>query len=239
MDEHKWKNKTDRFVLFFDILGFKDMVNRTDHEDILRKLNALKTVTDYLNSIPKPDEKRIDIKEFEKHQTRSIKFSDSIIIFSKGNTYLDALKITLDAVVILGRAFSNSIPIKGAVSFGEITADFKNALFFGQPIIDAFLLHEELDLLSVVIDHHAEKKFSDLGKKADKYNILKDYKVPMKFGEVNHKLLCINNKKSLTSGIKNLKKLYLQTSGKPRVYLDNTIKLLNWRLKEINDSKKK
>ncbi len=239
MKEQKWKNKTNRFILFFDILGFKDMVSRSNHDNIFKKLNALKRTSDYLEALPDSGEKPKSVKTIEKNQTRNITFSDSIIFFSKGDTYLDARKILIDAYLILDTAFRNSIHIKGAISYGLITADFDNSLFFGQPIIDAFLLHEELNLLSVVIDHNAEMKFSSLGKKADNYNVLKDYKVPMKYGKVNHKLVCFNNKKHLTTGIEYLKKLYLLTSGRPRIYIDNTIELLNWRLKEETDSNKK
>ena len=94
-------------------------------------------------------------------------------------------------------------------------------------------------MLSVVVDHNAEKKIFNLGKRADYFNVLRDYQVPMKCGEVKHKLVCFNNEDHLTKGIKDLKKLYLLTSGKPRIYIDNTIELINWRLKEETDTNKK
>ncbi len=230
MNEQKWKSKTDRFVLFFDILGFKNMVSKMTHEDVLIKLNALKKTTYYLEN-PLELEDRADIREFDEKQTKCVTFSDSIIIFSKGNSYLDAKKILFDAHVMLVHAFRNFIPIKGALSYGEITSDFIDSQYFGQPIIDAYLLHEELNLLSVIVDHNAEKKIHDLGKNADSYNLLKNYRVPMKYGKVDHKLVCLS-KPYLSDGIKNLNKLYLLTSGKTRIYIDNTIELLNWGLKE-------
>src|SRR5438045_8872602 len=97
-------------------------------------------------------------------QTLSITFSNLIIFFCKYDTHNDAVKIIFDAYRILQEALKNDIAIKGSISFGEITVDFEKSLFFGQPIIDAYLLHEELQMLTVVLDNHAEFKINSFSK---------------------------------------------------------------------------
>lgn len=230
MNNQTWaEKKAKRFVLFFDILGFKDLVLNSNHNIILSKLEALNNASEFLKSYLKAGRGEV----FEKNQTQSITFSDSIVFFSKGNSYLDARKILFDAFAIMRSALIYKIPIKGAVSYGYITVDLKKNLFFGRPIIEAFLLHEELKLMSVILDHNAENKIKSLGKnKVDTLSVIRDYNVPMKFGKVKHKLICITAPDLIKESINDLKKLYLLTSGKSRVYLDNTNQLFKWLKKE-------
>jgi len=216
----KWKKKTKRFVLFFDIMGFKDMVARHAHSYVEKKLAAL---TEHLESIPE----ELKFINVEKNQTRPISFSDSILIFSRGAQKKDANKILMDAHRIQMIALQNEIPIKGAISYGEITVDFEKSIFFGQPIIDAFLLHEDLQILSVIVDHHAEKRFKDFKTSLQVHHNLTTIKIPMKYGKVNHTLLRLSNG-AMDSGIDSLNELYLSVSGKPRIYIDNTLSLYNF-----------
>jgi len=222
-----WKKKSKRFVLFFDIMGFKDMVARNSHGFVEKKL---KTLTEHLERIPK--EIKFPNIKIERNQTKPISFSDSILIFSRGNQKRDIDKILMDAHRIQLISLRNQIPIKGAISYGDITVDFEKSIFFGQPIIDAFLLHEELQILSVVIDHNATKRINDF--KTDPrtgYNLYTG-EVPMRYGKVNHTLLRLSDK-SITEGITKLNKLYLTVSGKPRIYIDNTLSIYDELQKNI------
>ncbi|MCH7827607.1 MAG: hypothetical protein IIC75_06510 [Bacteroidetes bacterium] len=175
------------------------------------------------------------IKEFVKtvsaNQTKAITFSDSIIVFSKGGTFQDATKIYVDAYAILRIALKNKIPMKGAISYGDITVDFDKPIFFGQPIIDAYLLHEDLLMLSTIIDHNAEKRFKYLNDKYFNESSLVRYNAFMKYGSVSHTLIRPTSS-SVKDEIKLLTKLYLDTSGKSRIYIDNTLKFFNSLIKK-------
>lgn len=216
---NSWKKRTKRFVLFLDILGFKDLVARNSHNYVDQKLKVL---TETLQLIPQ----ELSFLNIAKNQSRAISFSDSIIVFSKSNLKRDAEKIMMDAHHIQLIALKNNIPIKGAISYGTITVDYQNSIFFGQPIIDAYLLHEDLNLLSVVVDHHAEKKINEFRTDTRVNNNLTKYQAPMKFGRVNHMLLRLSNS-SIEEGINYLQELNFTVSGKPRVYIDNTLEFYN------------
>ena len=136
MENGEWKPTDKRFVAFFDIMGFKEMVARNTHEHIVEKLTILKKLNSMVDGMKAQPE---FIDEFNRGKTRSVTFSDSIIIFSKQDGKDDAFKILMHSYWLLGAALQNGIPIKGAISHGEVTVDFKTSLFFGQPIIDAFL----------------------------------------------------------------------------------------------------
>lgn len=219
-----WENTTDdRFVAFLDIMGFKERVLRSSHEAILHELESLSDQINFLelsNNITYGEELK------RAGETMIFKFSDSIIIFTKASEPNDFLKFLADTQIILNKAIELGIPIKGAFSYGKMTVDTIKSIYFGQPLIDAFLLHEELELYGVVADHSFESMLDD-----PRFNMLKDafvkYKVQLKGGSINHYLLnplnkIITKEKILTS----LADYYKKVSGKPRGYLDNTIKFI-------------
>ncbi len=225
MQVSKWEKTNNRFVAFFDILGFKDLVARFKHEEIVEKLESLLLVIDKLsdaNSISSMQNYNID-----KDQTKSIIFSDSIIFFSKGSTFNDALKISYDAFQVCKNALNAGIAIKGCISYGQVTVDFSKSLFFGQAIIDAFLLHEELQMLTVLLDNKAENQIDTYEKKHIINSILSTYKANLKTGKINHTLLKPYNKKQKDERVLALQKLYATVSGKPRLYIDNTLDYIN------------
>jgi len=119
-----WKITSERFVAFFDILGFKELVAKNTHSEVLQKLGILKT---FMSKLEKANELETHKKyKIEKDQTKSVTFSDSIIIFSKGATYKDGLKLFYDCYQILNNSLNNNIAIKGAISFGKITVDLSD-----------------------------------------------------------------------------------------------------------------
>lgn len=221
-DSNGWTPTANRFVAFFDIMGFKDLVLKRKHEDIV---NILKTLSDARNELNNINNTSISPNDASRGETKSFTFSDSIIFFSKSDKEEDAYKIVLDCIYLLRIALRNKIPIKGAISYGKITVDIENSIYFGQPIIDAFLLHEDLHLFSVIADNSFEKKISELNMgKLDA--IFEFYKTPLKSGKTNHYVLKPQPKDKETT-LSNLKNLYLTVSGKPRQYIDNTIDFIN------------
>lgn len=221
MNNQDWIKTTPRFVAFFDIMGFKDMVQRNSHNDILEKLEILKNTLKTLEGWNSENIKELEKLNIEKQQTKSITFSDSIIIFSKGESIKDLNKILIDSYLILNKALNSGIGIKGALSYGEITVDFENHLFFGQPIIDAFQLHDELLLYSAVLDNNIESKILTLGEHNMPENTIINFKAILKSGKIKHKL--IRYDLDTEKAILQLEKLYQSVSGRPRLYIDNTI----------------
>ena len=231
MSNQDWNKTANRFVAFFDIMGFKDLVQRNSHDDILIKLKTLKNVLKELEGMDSESKEALKKLKTEKLQTRSITFSDSIIIFSKGDTVADFNKIVLDSYLLLHKAIERGIGIKGALSYGRITVDFENSLFFGQPIIDAYLLHDELLLYAVILDNNIEAKQTALGEHNLPNDLLVDCKIPLRSGKIKHRLIK-SSRKMTNNTISHLEKLYESVSGKPRLYIDNTIEFLK---SEINN----
>lgn len=224
----EWENiKAKRFVFFADILGFKELVHSQSHEAIVDKLEQIVDAMDFISGERSHNILKKDIPDIKENQSRAVSFSDSIIVFTEGDTYLDACKILSDAHAIMHNALDAKIPIKGSISFGDVTADFEKSLFFGKPIIDSYLLHDELNLMSVIIDHSAERILEENKEKIENYSrLVVDYDVPMKYGKVKHKLLR-PSPYTIEKRIEGLADFYYSVSGKPRIYYDNTIAFWN------------
>jgi hypothetical protein len=245
MDTTGWDNKkAKRFVAFFDILGFKNLVLKQSHDDVLAVLEKLK---EQLNSL----QLGVGISpglftkwKIKADQTRAVTFSDSIIVFSQSDEPADLMKILLDCQRILNTALFNKIPIKGAISFGEVTVDFEKSLFFGQPLISAYELHDLLQLMGVVLDCECEAKIEEI-KTSDAYKsqnenilayFLARYKTPMKgCGKIFHTVMMPMDFPALI--IRQLEQHYFSTSGPARSYIDNTLDFYAYLVQNLTTSK--
>ena len=134
---------TDRFVIFLDIMGFKDRVARQDHQQILRDLQNLSNF--------------ISEKLLREEGFIFTMFSDSIIILSSDVEYKTFEKLVDLTNAVIAYSISLNLPIKGAFARGKCTAiSGGKSLYFGQPIIDAYALEENVELYNVVLHHTVE-----------------------------------------------------------------------------------
>lgn len=218
--EKKWKETNKRFIAFLDIMGFKELVNNTPHENIyndLKKLiEGINSIKDAINDIGLPEKRYCHLE--------SATFSDSIILTSNDDSKDSFISISFVVSSIMAKAFSLGIPLKGALSVGELTIDTKNSIYFGKPLIKAYLLQEDLKIYGLILDDSVEAlKYSSID---DYYTI---YKTPFKTGKISHYMLNWYSSGWYKPGTrKDPKDMYLTVSGTPRVYVDNTIDYINW-----------
>ncbi|OGO17406.1 MAG: hypothetical protein A2Z15_05045 [Chloroflexi bacterium RBG_16_50_11] len=234
MPEERDESKPyDCFVAFMDIMGFKERLLREGHEKINEMFESMHPTIDALKKealkLVENKEKRKSSKNtqyFKQTSVFPVSFSDSIILFSSDDSKDSALDITINAAVILSEAIKHEIPMKGAVAFGKMTINKDESLYFGQPLIDAYELHKELEIYGVVLHHTTQKRFELLGME-DWFDSLLfvQYLIPMKSGKIRHHLV------NWVSLVKNpqdsISKLYGSVSGTPRKYVDNTLEFFH------------
>ena len=228
--KNDWKITTQRYVAFFDIMGFKDMVARSKHEEIyemMKQVNELKNIS-----------QNTKWGGSEELLVQSTFFSDSIILYSKDDTNESANAIVSTISSITNDLLTYAIPHKGALAFGRMTMDQVNSIYFGQPLIDAYLLQEELSLYCVVVHASAENEFYI---KSHPYNrVMYEYQCPFKGGSSTHltippiytfalETFQLIDMEQMIHGVK---KLRLKTSGHLRKYIDNTEVYLN-KMREL------
>jgi len=214
----EWKNDNIRFVSFLDIMGFRNMVNINTHDYVKNKMQIISEVNKHIiDIVGKIKNEELNSEKYKNCDLKVIQFSDSIVLFTNEDTSNDFEFITFAVKTILVTAFKNSIPIKGAMSHGLMTADFNNSIFFGKPLIDAYLLQEEINYYGFILDNNAEKYWKN-NFPSDK-NFYKLAKTPLKKGNVNHLNLKLNKEVKTQE----FESLYESVSGTVRIYVDNTI----------------
>lgn len=222
----RWNEDRERLILYADIMGFKDTVISTLHNDLKTRLMRFKKAFDNKISPLRSGE-----------HLKYVQFSDSVIIVVNGTNSKMVNLITKAATILMHTAMSQNFPIKGVISKGVFTYDETDELYFGKPLVDAALLHDEIHYYGIVVHHSAEKII--------KQNRSKDIPficspVPLKKGKTSHYHLAwtltdtsLSPQDITKKATEWLTQIQEQVSGTPRIYIDNTIELIN------NDSNNK
>lgn len=223
----------EMYVLYADIMGFKDRVMRTQHQDLEKDFEGLITGLDAW-FVPN-----------KKAQTFKVSFfSDSILIVD-ADTKEGFNRISKAAAGLMQVSLEHKFPLKGVISKGNFTYNEEKQLFFGRALVDAFLLQEQIHYYGIVAHHSVEediKKQANGWKEKDNGNrkginpyILSP--IPLKNGNTTHYHLAYNliSKKRETG--KNVEKTHKKiiswlekirgtVSGAPRIYVDKTLQVL-------------
>lgn len=234
-----WVDTCERFVAFLDIMGFKDWVFQNTHESILEAIEKFRDgIIDALEKEAKkelthPDSSLENFISQESSIVRPVLFSDSIILFSNDNSMDSVHKLLFAARFVLEEALSVGIPIKGAIAYGKLTADFDKSLYLGKPLIYAIQLQEELNLYGIVLHHTLEKFLNDVWMKDPFFSFrdmnLYKYQAPMKKHRITHYVVGFDDyiiQRDKLNGM--LLQLYNTVSGDARRYVDNTAEFAWW-----------
>ena len=153
------QTKITGFFGFFDILGFKEILDK----------NSLDYLCDIIGPILDTlDNEAITMGGIDPsqglclHQTNTLVFSDTIILYEKAsqmsNGLIPSIGATLiDKAAVLSRlAFENGVPLRGAISFGEYVVN--DRYFLGKPIHEACVAEKKCNWSGVILCDSAIKK---------------------------------------------------------------------------------
>lgn len=220
-DNSDWKIKTNRYVAFMDVLGFKDYVLRHSIDEVYERLQTLNGF--------RPEEGERDYDSDEEKRIKVSIFSDSIFIFSRDDGFVTLRHFLSYVKRVMRMALRSEIPLKGAIACGDIVVDEERNLFCGQPIIDAYLLEEDLQYMGVVFHHTFEEAYNDLSDTQYKRicDWIKEELTPFKYGKRTHLNLDYRISGSKVNNLKeDVKNQRFYSSGDARKYVDNTLTML-------------
>ena len=140
------------FLAFFDILGFKNLIQNNSLEylesNVAKMLDTLDVRAKTMDGV---DGKQM--LSFE--QTESIVFSDTIILYERciksagGQIFHIGPSIIDKSALLLRIAFEAGIPLRGAISFGEYVVSDRYIL--GKPIVEASETEKALEWSGAVL----------------------------------------------------------------------------------------
>jgi len=235
--EMEWEPTCKRFVAYMDIMGFRDMIFRDTHQQVLEVMEQFRLP---IRKLKKEAKERLTGRlhgwdTFQNTVVRPVIFSDSVLLISSDDSIGAVKNLIWQVKSVISHALINDVPIKGALAYGEQTADFSKSLYFGKPLIDAWELQNELVIYGVILHHTIERYLVEKEwiEELEETSILK-YATPLKHGTVSHYLVDWPNFPMKASKLKNaLPNLYGKVSGSARQYVDNTMSFVNWRKNKV------
>jgi hypothetical protein len=212
----------NRLVAFIDIMGFKNLVAEQSSDQIYTTLDVIHQ----LRTVVYDD---IEAYKDESSSFQTVAFSDSLLIYTRDESEKAADDFLFTVGWIVANALANLIPLKGAIAFGNFTADRKKAIYFGKPLIDAYELQDGFHMFGIVLHHTCQRYFTDiamLDRLIEERSII-EYQAPFKnAGHIKHYLLCWEGRMwGPQSGSPDfgLNRFNSRISGLPRKYIDNTL----------------
>ena len=137
-----------RYVAHFDMLGFKTAVLRNQKE----AWGALSDLQACMSKIERMG--LIDLSKGEtiEDRVKCYIFSDSILMFTLGDSRADLMSILIFASQLFGDSLHACVPLRGGIAFGDFLVDLDLHLFCGVPFVRAYELGERAQWSGIVVD---------------------------------------------------------------------------------------
>lgn len=221
-----WEVTANRYVGFVDIMGFKDLLVRRGHDYMYRLMQQVSSSVASVQAVFAHDDN--DDDGIDVNVTMML-YSDSIMVFSRDDSPESLENFLVSISELSYNLFIDEIPHKGAIAHGTMTLDYAKSIFIGQPLVDAYLLQEELKFYGIVVHGTAEQKKDIHGSDS-----VLEYKCPFKTGVAYHLTIAPGIVFSYEFDLKTVDllenavgKLREKTSGPLRQYIDSTLNYLS------------
>lgn len=139
-----------KLVAFLDILGFKDIVDFNSFDELKKIYQIFESA--YINGLTlnkfKISEKGVQPDTSDIH-LEAIQISDSIIIWTKDDTYKSYFDLLIVVRELLGHGIFNGLPLRACIDYGEFghsikqhSIEFSTNTFYGKSITSSYRLAE-------------------------------------------------------------------------------------------------
>ena len=137
----------DRYIVFIDILGFKDIVNKSNNDN-----KKAEEILENLKCIERIKKENDEIFKLTSINRRVTIFSDSIIIsypllHSESGCFLS---LVLDIIYITIELLNKGVYIRGGMTYGKLYHE--NNICFGPAMVEAYSLEQEAIYPIIIID---------------------------------------------------------------------------------------
>ena len=146
----------DRYIVFIDILGFKDMINKSNNDN--KKAEEILENLKYIERIKKENDEIFELTSINRRVTI---FSDSIIISYPLLHYGSGcfLSLVLDIIYISIELLDKGVYIRGGMTYGKLYHE--GNICFGPAMVEAYSLEQKATYPRIIIDKKTIKKASE------------------------------------------------------------------------------
>lgn len=232
MAKKDWAKTTDRYIAYIDIMGFKKMVNDPEESKVLPS-----KFTQLINNIR---DRRSQIDYYI--------YSDLIVVITQDNSLLSLKKLLEVSIKITSEFLNLNWGMSGSISKGKVFYDRNNHIILGRPIVEAYLMQEDVEFYGIAICDSAIEDVKKYIEWADTrrgtrhlVNLLREERIHFKSGYYSQYHLrwfdyeynsagpqhpYYIKKRSDDSVKQKLQKMLQNTQGKSKRYIENTLDLI-------------
>lgn len=136
----------NRFIVFLDILGFKELVKKTTQDE--SNFETISKVLNYISEVRNENYHGF-LAQYDTIKKEVSVFSDSIVISYPGDTRGGLFFLLMDLVFICLQLNFNGIFVRGGVTFGSLY--HKRNVCFGPAMIAAYEMEQKFAITPRII----------------------------------------------------------------------------------------
>lgn len=169
-----------RFVAHLDILGMSSIVERDADAawEILSDLVAVRDNTTNYELEFCDTKERVVISD----AIRSVTFSDTILLFTKGSSDTDLRCMIVLIAEIFHKALCRCVPVRAGISFGKFYFNFEKSMYAGPALIAAYRAGESAQWLGIALSESVQQRAASLNMASGNSKVVVPWDLPLKDG---------------------------------------------------------
>ena len=214
------------WIVYFDILGFRERVIKSSYNQI----NLFILFEDYELILKEIREKTSIYKNVNVGHAW---FSDTFLIFSKDNSIQSYVILLQCATLLMEKLLYKQIPMRGAISFGQMIIDEEKKIYMGPALIDAYKYAEDQNWINFVITPSAKAEIIKNGLNPSHHNFTENESCFKNLSPLDtySYTYCRGSANFDSPHIRNLESMKKTVPNEVKIKYDNTINLIKkcWR----------
>lgn len=169
-----------RFVAHVDILGMSTIVEK-DVDEAWGMLSDLVAVRDRVGNWAI---EFLQTKEMvhASEATRTVTFSDTIILFTKGASDTELRSVIILVTELLHKAMCSCVPVRVGLALGRFLFNLDQSMYAGPALIEAYRVGESAQWIGISLAKSVQERARILGLKSGHSDIIVEWPVPVKGG---------------------------------------------------------
>ena len=115
-------------------------------------------------------------------QIRSVTFSDTILLFTKGVDLVDLRSILVVTTEFLSKALNLCVPIRVGISVGTFFFNLNESMYAGPALIEAYLIGEEAQWIGIVVFEEVHRRATEAKMMSGKSEVVIKTDIPTSAG---------------------------------------------------------